>query len=276
MITRTMFSSLLFSAFSLSLYNSHLLDYPAPYHNQLYSIQSVAHPQHHGTRRSTAHPTRIGANGEPLFTYLINQVPRKRATERMATNPSFAAAGLSPVSEADSPARRERKLSLLNTLSRFQPQTRRSKPDRAGETPVTSPIDQQADENLVDSQADSQYYFGHAWTFWHDKHALSGDYEGRLTLLQDDIMTVKLFWEVVNSFPLQRLGFKDSVHFFKRGVKPVWEDPRNVNGGAWTFRVPKERTDQFWKELLVLAVGEEFFDVVQKGGHRFFLSIRLR
>lgn len=194
----------------------------------------------------------------------------------MATNPSFAAGGLSPVSEADSPARRERKLSLLNTLSRFQPQTRRSKPDRSGETPVTSPIDQQADEKLADSQADSQYYFGHAWTFWHDKHALSGDYEGRLTLLQDDIMTVKLFWEVVNSFPLQRLGFKDSVHFFKRGVKPVWEDPRNVNGGAWTFRVPKERTDQFWKELLVLAVGEEFFDVVQKGGHRFFLSIRLR
>lgn len=194
----------------------------------------------------------------------------------MATNPSFAAGGLSPVSEADSPARRERKLSLLNTLSRFQPQTRRSKSDRAGETPVTSPIDQQADEKLADSQADSQYYFGHAWTFWHDKHALSGDYEGRLTLLQDDIMTVKLFWEVVNSFPLQRLGFKDSVHFFKRGVKPVWEDPRNVNGGAWTFRVPKERTDQFWKELLVLAVGEEFFDVVQKGGHRFFLSIRLR
>lgn len=194
----------------------------------------------------------------------------------MATNPSFAAGGLSPVSEADSPARRERKLSLLNTLSRFQPQTRRSKLDRAGETPVTSPIDQQADEKLADSQADSQYYFGHAWTFWHDKHALSGDYEGRLTLLQDDIMTVKLFWEVVNSFPLQRLGFKDSVHFFKRGVKPVWEDPRNVNGGAWTFRVPKERTDQFWKELLVLAVGEEFFDVVQKGGHRFFLSIRLR
>ena len=221
-------------------------------------------------------PTKIGANGEPLFTYHINQVLRKRAAERMATNPSFAAAGLSPVSEADSPARRERKLSLLNTLSRFQPQTRRSKPGRVGETPVTSPIDQQAEEKPVDNQADSQYYFGHAWTFWHDKHAPSGDYEGRLTLLQDDIMTVKLFWEVVNSFPLQRLGFKDSVHFFKRGVKPVWEDPRNVNGGAWTFRVPKERTDQFWKELLVLAVGEEFFDVVQKGGHRIFLSVRLR
>jgi hypothetical protein len=89
-------------------------------------------------------------------------------------------------------------------------------------------------------------------------------------------MTVKLFWEVVNSFPLQRLGFKDSVHFFKRGVKPVWEDPRNVNGGSWTFRVPKEKTDQFWKELLVIAVGEEFFDVIQRGKKSVSLSSQTR
>ena len=173
-------------------------------------------------------PTKIGANGQPLFTYHINQIIRRRTAERMATNPSYDTAGFSPISDADSPARRDRKLSLLNTLSRFQPQSRRSRSDKASGSPISSPIDQP--EESIDSQIENSYYFGHAWTFWHDKHAPSGDYEGRLTLLQDDIMTVKLFWEVVNSFPLQRLGFKDSVHFFKRGVKPVWEDPRNVNG----------------------------------------------
>ena len=56
---------------------------------------------------------------------------------------------------------------------------------------------------------------------------------------------------------------KDSVHFFKRGVKPVWEDSRNINGGSWTFRVPKDKSEQFWQEVLMLAVGEQFAAALQ-------------
>ena len=105
--------------------------------------------------------------------------------------------------------------------------------------------------------------FQYAWTFYHDKYTESQNYEGRLTLLKEDIITAKPFWEVLNSFPFDALKLKDSVHFFKRGVKPVWEDPRNVKGGSWTFRVPKAQCEDFWKEVLMLAVGEEFVDVIQ-------------
>ena len=107
--------------------------------------------------------------------------------------------------------------------------------------------------------------FKYAWGFYHDKHSNSDNYEGRLTLMKDNIVTVKPFWEVLNSFPLDRLQLKDSVHFFKRGVKPVWEDPRNVKGGAWTFRIPKAQAEDFWKEILMMAVGEQFADVIQPG-----------
>jgi len=107
--------------------------------------------------------------------------------------------------------------------------------------------------------------FKYAWNFYHDKHSNNGNYEGRLTLMKDEIVTAKPFWEVLNSFPLERLQLKDSVHFFKRGVKPVWEDPRNVKGGSWTFRVPKAQAEQFWKEVLMMAVGEQFADVIQPG-----------
>ena len=105
--------------------------------------------------------------------------------------------------------------------------------------------------------------FQHAWTFYHDKHSEDSNYEGRLTVLLENIITIKPFWEAYNSFPLHALKFKDSVHFFKRGVKPVWEDPRNVKGGAWTFRVSKDKYEETWKEILLLAVGEEFSDVIQ-------------
>lgn len=103
----------------------------------------------------------------------------------------------------------------------------------------------------------------YAWTFYHDKHTDAHTYEGRLTVLLENIITLKPFWEAYNRFPLDALKMKDSVHFFKRGVKPVWEDPRNVKGGAWTFRVPKDKSDQTWKEILMLAIGEQFADIIE-------------
>lgn len=103
----------------------------------------------------------------------------------------------------------------------------------------------------------------YAWAFYHDKNSTSGDYEGRLTVMLENIVTIKPFWEMMNQFPFENLRLRDSVHFFKRGVKPVWEDPRNINGGSWTFRVPKAQSPDFWKETLLLVVGEQFADVIE-------------
>jgi len=182
-------------------------------------------------------PTK-GANGEPLLTFRINQalaqaqlpLPKNDTHNMDSAPPRITHNPLSPT-EAPSPQssspKVQRRIALLREL--------RAPP------------------------------FKYAWGFYHDKHSDSSNYEGRLTLMKDNIITVKPFWEVLNSFPLDRLQLKDSVHFFKRGVKPVWEDPRNVKGGAWTFRVPKAQADQFWKEILMMAVGEQFADVIQPG-----------
>lgn len=105
--------------------------------------------------------------------------------------------------------------------------------------------------------------FTYAWSFYHDKHSTSSNYEGRLTLLLENIITLKPFWESFNNYPVEQLKMKDSIHFFKRGVKPVWEDPRNVKGGAWTFRVAKDKSKEIWKEVLLFAVGDQFADVIQ-------------
>lgn len=102
----------------------------------------------------------------------------------------------------------------------------------------------------------------YAWAFFHSKRSTSAN-EGQLTAMVENIITIKPFWEVFNQFPLGAMKMKDSVHLFKRGVKPVWEDPRNITGGSWTFRVPKAQTKEFWKETLLLVVGEQFADVIQ-------------
>ena len=170
------------------------------------------------------------ANGNLLLTAHIRQVlaklslPPKSLTMTSPTSRFSGNGALSPVSE-DENAKVARRLTLVRHLR--------------------APA------------------FQYAWTFYHDKYTESQNYEGRLTLMKEDIVTAKPFWEVLNSFPFDALKLKDSVHFFKRGVKPVWEDPRNVKGGSWTFRIPKAQSVVFWKEVLMLAVGEEFVDVIQ-------------
>lgn len=48
------------------------------------------------------------------------------------------------------------------------------------------------------------------------------------------------------------------------------EDSRNKNGGAWIFRVPKANSQEFWKEILMMAIGEVLQEVVHKGS--FYIS----
>ncbi|ODQ54336.1 translation initiation factor eIF4e [Saitoella complicata NRRL Y-17804] len=70
-----------------------------------------------------------------------------------------------------------------------------------------------------------------------------------------------MFWQVFNNTPLD-LPQKSSIHFFKRGVKPLWEDPRNLHGGAWTFRIPSSYAPAFFREVLMLLIGEQLQDAI--------------
>lgn len=113
----------------------------------------------------------------------------------------------------------------------------------------------------------------HAWDFWHDRqerpqllpsNGNSGEatYEDRLEILAN-VDDVRKFWNVFNNFDVNRLPLRDSVHLFHKGVKPVWEDPRNAKGGAWTFRVPKAYAVQFWQEVCMMAIGEQLQNAVE-------------
>ena len=77
-----------------------------------------------------------------------------------------------------------------------------------------------------------------------------------------EMTDVREFWEMFNNFDVTSLPLRDSIHLFHKGVKPVWEDPRNMKGGCWTFRVPKEKAKDFWKELCLMAIGEKLQEAV--------------
>ena len=43
-------------------------------------------------------------------------------------------------------------------------------------------------------------------------------------------------------------------HLFKEGIRPIWEDKENKNGGKWVIRVKKGVADRYWEILQMSLV----------------------
>ena len=39
-------------------------------------------------------------------------------------------------------------------------------------------------------------------------------------------------------------------------IKPVWEDPENVDGGCWSYKITKRDAYRAWIELSTALIGE--------------------
>ncbi|KAM0722153.1 hypothetical protein Q7P37_001594 [Cladosporium fusiforme] len=123
----------------------------------------------------------------------------------------------------------------------------------------------------------------HSWDFWHDRQdrsqnttstptspsSTTSSYEDRLVLLAS-VNDIRAFWSLFNNFDTTQLPLRDSIHLFKHGVKPIWEDARNTHGGAWTFRVPKALAPAFWQEICMMAIGEQLQAAVAQEGRETF------
>ncbi len=48
------------------------------------------------------------------------------------------------------------------------------------------------------------------------------------------------------------------VRQFVDGIKPMWEDEANKNGGRWTLKVSKGYANKLWEDLILAIIGEQF------------------
>jgi len=133
--------------------------------------------------------------------------------------------------------------------------------------------------NEDNTKTSEQYPLANDWTFYHDKYVANAtpeEYEENLKSVAT-VNTVQSFWKVYNNIiGPEQLQLRSSLHFMKSGIRPVWEDPHNENGGAWSFRVNKSDSQVVWRELLMLLIGEQFEDVVAKGDDIFGLTVSSR
>lgn len=104
------------------------------------------------------------------------------------------------------------------------------------------------DENKYRLHTNWNLYFHHIkdidWSFESYKHLYSFD-------------SVCNFWRLYNNFPQHSLGM---FFLMRDGINPLWEDPHNMNGGTFSFKIGKNQIKDAWLELSMAIIGESIFD----------------
>ncbi|PVF93453.1 translation initiation factor eIF4e [Serendipita vermifera] len=129
------------------------------------------------------------------------------------------------------------------------------------------------------TDASEEHPLQHTWTLYHDTKAKGpitpfspnsdqpiaspntegAAYEAGLTVV-GEFKTVEGFCRYFNWLkPPSKLEKSSNYHLFKDGIKPMWEDPANANGGKWALTIKNnpQLLDRCWSWLAMALVGEE-------------------
>lgn len=82
---------------------------------------------------------------------------------------------------------------------------------------------------------------------------------------QDDIHHVHTFGSIQGFWSLYSHVKKPNdlepptdYHLFRSGIRAIWEDEDNVNGGKWMIRLKKGLASYYWERLIIALIGEQF------------------
>jgi hypothetical protein len=79
------------------------------------------------------------------------------------------------------------------------------------------------------------------------------------------ISTAQQFWRVYSHLKHpSSLPTVSDYHFFKDGIRPVWEDEENKSGGKWIIRLKKGVSDRYWEDLLMAMIGDQFAEAAEE------------
>jgi len=139
------------------------------------------------------------------------------------------------------------------------------KPEKKG-IPPPETNKAKSDGKLVTASLNREVYMKHplqnTWTLWFFKNDKSQSWESNQKPVID-FNTVEDFWSLYNHIEeASKLQIGCDYSLFKKGIKPMWEDPKNMNGGRWLVSLDKNlrslQLDNFWVEVLLLLIGESF------------------
>lgn len=100
------------------------------------------------------------------------------------------------------------------------------------------------------------------WSLWFYKNDRTKSWEENLMEITS-FDTVEDFWALYNHIEVvSKLPPGCDYALFKQGIKPMWEDSRNKQGGRWLMNVSKSQRNSdlnnYWLEILLCMIGEAF------------------
>ncbi|KAG0037997.1 hypothetical protein BGZ82_001337 [Podila clonocystis] len=129
------------------------------------------------------------------------------------------------------------------------------------------PYDTHQPKVMSSPLATDKHPLQHAWTLHYDVSAgynrQASSAHSYVNMLQNlgTFSTVEQFARYFNWIEKpHKMENSANYHLFKDGIKPVWEDPANANGGRWILTLQNRNSDlldRCWMELAYALVGEQ-------------------
>lgn len=93
-----------------------------------------------------------------------------------------------------------------------------------------------------------------SWILWyHDPNDLNWEIKSYKKV--STISSIEEFWNTYEF--IENNIIENSMFFFMReGINPLWEDPKNIQGGCWSFKIQKGNIKKYWTELSIFLLGE--------------------
>ncbi|KAF7683516.1 Eukaryotic translation initiation factor 4E [Astathelohania contejeani] len=109
---------------------------------------------------------------------------------------------------------------------------------------------------------EDNYPLNESWKIWYDVQSKRSTQTNWL----DNLVDVCTISDVPSFlFAIEELEEPDmwplnsNIHFFREGILPMWEDPRNSKGGKWVLELSKADTydlTSIWRDTMALCVSE--------------------
>jgi hypothetical protein len=108
--------------------------------------------------------------------------------------------------------------------------------------------------NTMTTETNEYHKLSDNWTLWaHLPH--NTDWSVKSYIKISTLSTVEETIGVTETLPT--ILVENCMLFLMRdGIKPTWEDPKNRNGGCFSYKVFNKHVYSVWKELTYVVVGD--------------------
>ena len=102
--------------------------------------------------------------------------------------------------------------------------------------------------------SENKHKLSDKWVLWaHLPHNTDWSLKSYIKILE--VSNVESVIALINSLPDQMI--KNCMLFFmKKGILPMWEDPKNCDGGCFSFKITNKNIPKVWKNLSYMLTGD--------------------